>query len=119
MRAGSFTPGSLSTPDETSTAAAPVRRTASATLPACRPPESNHGSGHSVPVSSRQSKLTALPPGSGEPFGGLASNSNRSAAPKYWLAFSTSAGSAMEAAFHTGRPKLAFTSATRSGVSFP
>jgi len=75
--------GTLSTPEETSTAAAPLRRTAIATLDASRPPESMTGSVRSRPAIRRQSKVTPLPPGnpSPSPGRGLASNSSMSAAP--------------------------------------
>src|ERR1700722_10193138 len=45
IRAGSFTPRALSTPEDTSTARAPVVRIAAATLSTVRPPASIHGAG--------------------------------------------------------------------------
>src|SRR3546814_15732418 len=49
MRCGSLRPGSASTPEETSTDAAPVTRTASATLAGSSPPESNQATRQSRP----------------------------------------------------------------------
>jgi hypothetical protein len=49
IRPSSLTPGALSTPEETSTCRAPVRRTASATFPAVRPPASIHGTSQRAP----------------------------------------------------------------------
>src|SRR5690349_1812363 len=43
IRVGSLTPRARSTPDDTSTAAAPAMRIASATLYGVRPPASSHG----------------------------------------------------------------------------
>src|SRR5215213_3235056 len=60
---GSFTPGALSTPEETSTPPAFVIASASATLPACSPPDSMKGIG-SLRFSSRcQSNGLPRPPG--------------------------------------------------------
>src|SRR3546814_15704187 len=49
--AGSLTPGRSSTPDEVSTAGARVIRMAAATLPACSPPASVHGTERARPSS--------------------------------------------------------------------
>src|SRR6185295_6457176 len=59
----SFSPGVRSTPDETSTPGDAVMRSASATLPAWRPPESMNGTVTARASSSRQSKLLPRPPG--------------------------------------------------------
>ena len=85
MRDGSFTPGALSTPEDTSTAGAPLTATASATFSGVRPPDSSQRPDRLRPATSRQSKAAPLPPGSasGAPAGGRASNSSRSAAPAY------------------------------------
>ena len=48
ISAGSFTPGALSTPEDTSTAGAPVTRSASATFCTVSPPASSHGPGGPV-----------------------------------------------------------------------
>src|SRR5260221_12156694 len=58
----SLTPGARSTPDDTSTAGAPVRRTASATFAAVRPPDSIQGSVQRRPAVRRPSKTRPLPP---------------------------------------------------------
>ena len=55
IRAGDFSPGRVSTPEETSTARAPVRASAVATLSGVRPPESmqsagQNGAAQEVPV---------------------------------------------------------------------
>ncbi len=71
--AGSFTPGALSTPDDTSTCRAPVSRIASATFSGVSPPASIQGRSQWRRASSRQSKASPLPPGRSAPFGGLAS----------------------------------------------
>src|SRR3546814_5251394 len=72
-------PGASSTPDETSTAGAPERATASATFSGASPPASIQGSGQAVPARIRQSKVTALPPGRAPAMvaGGLASKIGR------------------------------------------
>src|ERR1700733_9331203 len=80
--AGSLTPGRVSTPDETSTALAPEMRTASARLPAWRPPDSIQGKGQRRACSNSQSKASALPPGRVASRGGRASNISQSASPK-------------------------------------
>src|SRR3954453_9243612 len=49
--------------------------------------------GRPRPPSTRQSKASPLPPGSSAPAGGLASNSSRSATPRYCSAAATSAAS--------------------------
>src|SRR5262245_1233858 len=76
---GSFSPGARSTPEDTSTAGAFVIRSASATLPASRPPDSMNGTPGSMPSRSRQSKLLPSPPGRVASRGARASNSTRSA----------------------------------------
>src|SRR5690606_2907762 len=63
IRTGSLTPGALSTPEETSTAGAPVIRAASARLSGDRPPARNHGRSKRRPASRVQSKLAPTPPG--------------------------------------------------------
>src|SRR5690606_15026710 len=73
MSASSFTPGALSTPEETSTCRAPVRRIAVATFSGVSPPARIQGQGQYFRATSRQSKASPLPPGSAAPFGGLAS----------------------------------------------
>ena len=80
MRSGSFSPGRLSTPEETSTMPAPVRRMASATLSGVSPPDSTNGTSPSIPSSSRQSNGAPLPPGRVLSAGARASNRMRSAA---------------------------------------
>src|SRR3546814_8590005 len=60
MRCGSLRPGRASTPEETSTDAAPVTRTASATFAGSRTHDSIQGTGHVRPASSSKSKLTEL-----------------------------------------------------------
>src|SRR5215468_5694040 len=80
---GSFWPGALSTPDDTSMTRAPEMRAASARLSLVRPPDSIQGDGQERPASSCQSKESALPPGKALVIcgGGLASNSSQSAWP--------------------------------------
>src|ERR1700730_16579643 len=76
----SFSPGRLSTPEETSTAAAPEMRTASGRSSGVSPPDSIHGRRQDRPASRAQSKARPLPPGkASDRGGGFASNSNRSA----------------------------------------
>src|SRR5690606_12906622 len=79
MRAGSFTPGRSSTPEEMSTRLAPLAATASARFSAVRPPDSSQGRRKLRPASSGQSNGVPLPPGSAPSrAGGKASNSSRS-----------------------------------------
>ena len=63
IKAVSFTPALLSTPDETSTCRAPVRRIASATFSGVNPPANIQGARHTRPASSCQSNANPLPPG--------------------------------------------------------
>ena len=104
ISAGSFTPRSRSTPDDTSTAVAPVIRIASATLSTVSPPARIHGAGARQPRSSDQSNRTALPPGRVASGGGLASTSSRSAPP---ASAGRSARRATPTGRQTGRPKRA------------
>src|SRR6516225_6488744 len=60
----SFSPGRLSTPEETSTDAAPEIRTASGNSSAVKPPDSIHWRRQDRPAISPQSKARPLPPGS-------------------------------------------------------
>src|SRR3984893_4113126 len=77
---GSFSPGRLSTPEETSTAAAPEMRTASGNSSAVNPPDSILRPRQDWPAPSPQPKASPLPPGSAfGRRGGFASNSNMSA----------------------------------------
>ena len=76
---GSLTPRSFLTPDETSTASAPVFLIASATLLAVSPPARIHGTGARQSRSSDQSNRVALPPGRVAPVGAFASSTSRSA----------------------------------------
>lgn len=78
IRAGSFTPRARSTPEETSTPAAPLCRIASATVSGVSPPASSQGRGITRPAVSPQSKAAAFPPGRLAPAGGLASSRKRS-----------------------------------------
>ena len=55
ISSGDLTPGAVSTPEETSTPDAPVTRSASATLPGRRPPDSSHGTSRSRPAAIDQS----------------------------------------------------------------
>src|SRR5690606_13322504 len=63
MSPGDFRPGAVSTPEETSTASAPVMRIASLTLSGVRPPESIQGISGRCPAISDQSKTRPFPPG--------------------------------------------------------
>src|SRR4029077_18505637 len=74
---GSFTPGALSTPDETSTPGARVMRSASATFSGFKPPESMNGIDKSIFSSRCQSNGLPRPPGRVASRGGRASNSRR------------------------------------------
>src|SRR3954471_11045646 len=116
---GSFSPGARSTPDETSTPGAAVRRSASATLPAWRPPESMNGTFTARASSSRQSKLLPRPPGGVASAVARASKIKRSATLSYSRIGDRSARSAIGSAFITGSPKRLRTAATRSGASLP
>ena len=60
IRAASLTPGAASTPEDTSTCCAPVKRIASATLSGVRPPASIQGRAQSRPEIKRQSKANPL-----------------------------------------------------------
>src|SRR6185369_10954429 len=71
-KARSFSPGPRSTPDETSTRAAPVSKMASPTVSGVSPPDKAKGA--FAVVSARQSKTTPLPPGSMVPAGAFESN---------------------------------------------
>ena len=71
MRAGSFSPGLDSTPEETSTNEARVARMASATLSGVRPPDRMKGTCSLTPLSTPQSKAVPCPPGRVAPSGGL------------------------------------------------
>src|SRR3546814_19500268 len=77
-------PGASSTPDETSTAGAPERATASATSSGASPPASIQGTGQPVPARIRPSKRTALPPGRAHAraSGGLAAKRRHTAHPR-------------------------------------
>src|SRR5262249_19155585 len=78
--ARSFSPARLSTPEETSTAAAPEIRTASGSNSAVSPPDSIHGQRQVRPAIRPQSNERPLPPGNAwGRLGGLASNRRRSA----------------------------------------
>src|ERR1700741_3024655 len=80
----SFSPGRLSTPEETSTDSAPEIRTASGNSSAVKPPDSIHWQRQDRPAISPQSKARPLPPGSASRrHGGFASKSNKSAASSY------------------------------------
>ncbi len=70
--AGSFTPGLLSTPEETSTCAAPEIRIASATFSGLRPPESVQSSWSWArkPLRIDQSNALPKPPSRAAPGGG-------------------------------------------------
>src|ERR1700730_11583016 len=115
-----FSPGRLSTPEDTSTAAAPEMRTASGNSSAVSPPDSIHGQRQDRPAISAQSKARPLPPGrASDRYGCFASNSSRFATSSYPAAASTSSGPATATAFITGRPKRVLASATRSGLSPP
>src|SRR6202162_921886 len=76
---GSFSPGTRSTPEETSTPGARVTRNASATLPASRPPESMKARPRSRFSRRCQSKDLPSPPGRVASRGARASNRMRSA----------------------------------------
>src|SRR5262245_47598980 len=76
-RSGSFSPGARSTPEDTSTSAAPVMAMAAATVSGVRPPDSANGA--PKPCSACQSKATPLPPGSSAAASALASNKMPSA----------------------------------------
>src|SRR3954468_16046265 len=76
---GSLTPGAHSTPEETSTPPARVTRTASARLPALRPPDTLNGSLRSRFSSTRQSNTAPSPPGRVASLGARASIRMRSA----------------------------------------
>ena len=65
--------------DDTSTAGARVMRSASATLPASRPPDSMNGIFRSISLSSAQSKLLPSPPGRVASRGARPSNRSQSA----------------------------------------
>ena len=80
IKFGSFTPGALSTPEETSAPGAAVARIASATFAGVSPPASNHGAGADQPLRRDQSKTIALPPGRVAPAGAFVSMRRRSAA---------------------------------------
>lgn len=67
INAGSFSPRMRSTPDETSTAGAPLAATASATLSGVSPPASSQGTGACQARMIDQSNATPLPPGRAEP----------------------------------------------------
>src|ERR1700741_3582842 len=76
----SFSPGRLSTPEDTSTALAPEMRTASGNISAVNPPDSIHSQRQDRPAIRSQSKARPLPPGNApRRRGGLASNSSKSA----------------------------------------
>src|SRR6516164_9449127 len=60
----SFSPGRLSTPEETSTAFAPEISAASVRISAVNPPDSIHSHRQERPAISSQSKARPLPPGS-------------------------------------------------------
>src|SRR3984893_4394339 len=75
----SLTPGSRSTPEDTSTPPARVTRMACATFSAVRPPETRNGSFKSRFSSRCQSNTAPRPPGRVAPLGGRASNRMRSA----------------------------------------
>src|SRR5258708_21618906 len=81
IRAGSLTPGALSTPEETSTPGAPLSAMAAATLSGSSPPDKSHGTDGRNSRVRRQSNGRPLPPGSMASFGGLASISRMSATP--------------------------------------
>src|SRR6266403_2115116 len=99
-----FSPGRLSTPEDTSTAAAPEMRTASGNISAVSPPDSIHGRRQDRPAIRAQSKARPLPPGNASGRrGGFASNSNRSATSSYRAAASTSSGPAIAIDLMTGR----------------
>ncbi len=75
-------PGAVSTPDDTSTAPAPVSRVASPKLASSSPPARSQGSAILFPARSRQSKESPLPPGIAPgTAGGFASKSSMSATP--------------------------------------
>src|ERR1700730_10075643 len=115
-----FSPGRLSTPEDTSTAAAPEMRTASGNSSAVSPPDSIHGQRPERPAISAQSTARTWPPDRGsDRYGGFASNSSRSSTSSYLAAASTNSGPAPATAFITGRPKRVLASATRSGLSPP
>src|ERR1700722_241544 len=79
MSAVSLRPFADSTPDDTSTAGAPVSLIAAATFSGVSPPASSHGAGATHPATTDQSKLTALPRGLVASAGGFASNKRASA----------------------------------------
>jgi len=110
IRSGDFTPGAVSTPDETSTATAPLARIASATLSGRNPPARSHGCGASQPASTDHSIATALPPGRVAPAGARGSITKPSASP----ASGRSARSATATLRQTGNPKRPRISATRA-----
>ena len=116
----SLTPRCLSTPEDTSTALAPVALIAPATLSGVRPPASNHSVGASHPSRMDQSKALPCPPVRLAPSGGLASISNRSAARKRSAA-TRSSRDEMPTAFQTSTDegRLERRLATKSGVSCP
>src|ERR1700751_996435 len=102
----SFSPGRLSTPEETSTTVAPETRPASGKSSAVKPPDSIHSRRQERPAIRLQSNARPLPPGraSGR-LGGVASNSSRLPTSSYRAALKTSSGPAMATAFITGRAK--------------
>src|SRR6516164_10912152 len=77
IKAGDFSPGAVSTPDDTSIAAAPDNSRASFTFLGLSPPARNHGLFMLWPRISLQSKARALPPGSLAPSGVLLSKRKR------------------------------------------
>src|SRR4051794_34350228 len=79
ISAGSLTPLLRSTPDDTSTAGAPVCRMAAPTVSDVRPPASIQGPGAVQPLITDQSNVIALPPGRLAPAGAFASSTSRSA----------------------------------------
>src|SRR5579863_2803200 len=116
---GSFRPGALSTPEETSTPPARVTRTASVTLPALNPPETMNGISRSRFSRRCQSNTAPRPPGRVASLGAWASNRMRSATSAYPGRLTRSAEVATAIAFITGRPNLCLMSRTRTTLSRP
>src|SRR3569833_1612665 len=79
MRAASFTPGALSTPEETSTSFAPERAIARATLSEPRPSAKYHGLVKLLPPRIFQSMAWPWPPPHTTPKGKQATNNSKTA----------------------------------------
>src|SRR5579875_225717 len=102
ISAGSFTPGARSTPEETSTAFAPLAAIAVPTFAGVNPPAKIQGKVGFQPCSNDHEKDCAFPPGRVASGGALASSTTASIPS---AAGGRSSAAATSAAHHTARPK--------------